>query len=100
MSCGSLASRPAVGDRADRARLLGEEDVGGGVVALLDQGRGEVGGVAVADLDVAVGLGLVHVDRAADRRRDPARVEGDPLGGRLGRPAPGVLGGGAAGAER
>ena len=73
---GQLGEQAGLLDRADRARLLGEEDVGGRVRALLDQGRGEVAGLAEARLDVGVGLGLVGVDRAADRapRSGPSRA--------------------------
>ena len=94
-----LGQQPGFGDGGDRPRLLGEEDVGGGGVALLDQGRGEVGGFGEADLDVAVGFGLVAVDGGADRGRDPARVEGDPFDFRLVRAAAAVFGAEAAAGE-
>ena len=94
-----LGQQPGFGDGGDRPWLLGEEDVGWGGVALLDQGRGEVGGFGEADLDVAVGFGLVAVDGGADRGRDPARVEGDPFGFRLVRAAAAVFGAEAAAGE-
>ena len=59
VALGRLARRRAGGqrrelrlDRSERARVLREEDVGGRVVALLLDLRGQLGRVAVADLDL------------------------------------------------
>ena len=53
-------------DRAERAWVLREEDVGGRVVAFLGDRRRELGAVAVADLDLGARLLL----EAVEERRD------------------------------
>ena len=53
-------------DRAERARVLREEDVGGRVVALLRDRRRELGAVAVADLDLDARLLLEPLEERLD----------------------------------
>jgi hypothetical protein len=62
-------------DGPERARVLREEDVCGRVVALLGDLRGQLGGVAVANLD-GQPAGLFEVlDQVADQRLVAAGVD-------------------------
>jgi hypothetical protein len=74
--------------RAERARVLGEEDVGRARVALLGDRRGELRAVAEAHLDVGARLLLEHLEERLDDLLLAARVDGQgpavPIsGGRL-----------------
>ena len=72
---GQLREQPLCLDGSERARVLGEEDVGGRVVALLGDRRGELGAVAVADLDVDAGLLLEPLEQRCDELLLAARVD-------------------------
>src|SRR5690606_37208983 len=62
-------------ESAERASVLAEEDVGGRVVTLLEDLRGHLGGVAVADLHADAG-GLLEVgDEGPDQLLVATRVD-------------------------
>ena len=79
--------QPVLGrERPEGAGVLGEEDVGGAVVALLEDRRGELGGAAVADLDVDPALLLEAGEDRADELLAAAAVDDELLFGHRGGP--------------
>ena len=79
MLAGSFC-KPILGvEEADRARALGEEDVGGRPVAFLVDEQREVGGVAVADVDADAGLVGELLEEREDQLLLATRVDGEPV---------------------
>ena len=74
---GELGEQAFLGDRPERARVLGEEDVGRRVLALLGDRRGELGAVAVADVELDAGVLLELLEEILDEALLAARVDGD-----------------------
>ena len=74
---GELGEQAFLGDRPERACVLGEEDVGGRVLALLGDGRGELGAVAVADVELDAGLLLELLEEILDETLLPPGIDGD-----------------------
>ncbi len=88
-ACGTGAKRPSLSTMLIAGRVLGEEDVGGGVAALLDDLVGHLEVLAAAQLDVEPGLLLEErddlveqllvlgvVDDQVGRVEDAARAQG------------------------
>ncbi len=66
-------------DRAERARILREEDVGGRVAALLGDRRGELGAVRIAHLDLDARLRFEALEERLDDLFLAARVDGERI---------------------
>ena len=77
VSPGSSREEALGRDRAERAGVLGEEDVRRRVLALLGDGRGQLGAVAVANVELDPGLLLELLEEVLDEILLPARVDGD-----------------------
>ena len=76
-SSGSGASRPSAARAPEGTAVLGEEDVGRAVVALLEDRRGELRGARVADLDVDAGRLLEPREDRADELLAATGVDDD-----------------------
>ena len=72
-----LGQQALLPDRAQRARVLREEDVRRRVVALLGDRRRELGAVAVADVDRDPGRLLELLEETLDEILLPTRVHRD-----------------------
>ena len=86
---GELAEASGLGHRAQRAGVLGEEQVGGGGVTLGDELGGQLAAVAGAELDLDAGLLGELVEDPLDEGLVAAAVERERLG--AGAPEPLVL---------
>ena len=74
---GQRAEQALLIEVADRAGRLGQEHVGRRLVALLGDQQRQIGGVAVADLDVDAGLLGEAIEDRLDQVLRPARVDRD-----------------------
>ena len=97
---GQRGEQACLGEDAGRADLLGQEHVGRGGVALLEQLGAHLGGVPVADLDLDAGVLDELIDQRLDELFVPAAVEHQRLGGLVRRSGGGLRGGVAVGAAR
>ena len=77
VSAGELGEEALGCDRPERAGVLGEEDVGRCVLALLGDGRGQLGAVAVANVELDAGLFFELVEKVLDEALLAARIDGD-----------------------
>jgi hypothetical protein len=73
--------RTGLADRAQRPGVLGQEDVGAGPVALLEERCGQLGAACVARLDANPGLRAEAVEKRADQCFIAAAVDRHARGG-------------------